>query len=58
MQAFETIMQVTDMTASGTQSVSAATEEQLATMEEIASSANLLSSMAEELQTAIGRFKV
>ncbi|NHN28943.1 methyl-accepting chemotaxis protein [Paenibacillus agricola] len=58
VKAFETIMQVSDMTASGTQNVSAATEEQLATMEEITSSATLLSSMADELQSVISNFKV
>jgi methyl-accepting chemotaxis protein len=38
--------------------VSAATEEQLASMEEITAAATALSKMAEELQTATGRFEV
>jgi methyl-accepting chemotaxis protein len=58
VQSFNTIMEVSEMTASGTQNVSAATEEQLATMEEIASSASLLSNMADELQDVIAKFKV
>ncbi|UOF90717.1 methyl-accepting chemotaxis protein [Fodinisporobacter ferrooxydans] len=40
------------------QAVSAATEEQLATMEEITSSATSLSELAEHLQTMIGKFKI
>ena len=40
------------------QTVSAATEEQSASMEEIASSSQTLSTMAEELRTAVGKFKV
>ncbi|MEK3914759.1 methyl-accepting chemotaxis protein [Paenibacillus sp. FSL H7-0331] len=58
VQSFETIMEVSDMTASGTQNVSAAAEEQLATMEEITASATVLSGMADELQDVIGKFKV
>ncbi|WP_340008750.1 hypothetical protein MHH52_11780 [Paenibacillus sp. FSL K6-0276] len=42
----------------GTQSISAAMEEQLATMEEITASLTVLSNMAEELQTNISKFKV
>jgi methyl-accepting chemotaxis protein len=38
--------------------VSAQVEEQHASMEEIVSSAALLSAMAEELQSRIGRFRV
>jgi methyl-accepting chemotaxis protein len=41
-----------------TQDVSAATEEQLASMEEIAASAASLAEMAEELQNSIKKFKV
>jgi methyl-accepting chemotaxis protein len=58
VQSFETIMQVSEMTASGTQNVSAAAEEQLATMEEITASAVQLSTMADDLQTVIGKFKI
>lgn len=58
VQSFGAMMEVFELTASGTQNVSAATEEQLATMEEIASSASLLSTMADELQSIIAKFKV
>ena len=40
------------------ESVSAATEEQLASMEEIATSSRALAKMAEELTQAVGKFKV
>jgi methyl-accepting chemotaxis protein len=53
-----TISEVAEIAAAGTQSVSAATEEQLASMEEISASANALTKMADELQEAIGEFKV
>ena len=45
-------------TADQTQTVSAATEEQSASMQEIASSSQALANMAEEIQTAISKFKV
>ncbi|WP_050179735.1 methyl-accepting chemotaxis protein [Domibacillus robiginosus] len=45
-------------TADGTQQVSASTEDQLAAMQEISSSAASLASMAEELQALTGTFKV
>jgi methyl-accepting chemotaxis protein len=44
--------------ASQAQTVSAATEEQSATMEEIAASSQVLSKMAEELMGAVSNFKV
>lgn len=44
--------------ASHTQTVSKATEEQLASMEELAASSQALARMAEELQSAIRNFKV
>lgn len=44
--------------AGGTQNISAASEEQLATMEEITASSTILSSMADDLQTNISKFKV
>jgi methyl-accepting chemotaxis protein len=58
VKSFETVLEVSNMTASGTQNVSAAAEEQLATMEEIASSAAVLSKMADELQSLVAKFKV
>lgn len=45
-------------TAGQAQEVSAATEEQSASMEEIASSSQALANLAEDLQTAVKRFKV
>lgn len=44
--------------AEQTQTISAATEEQSASIEEIASSSQHLAKMAEELQVAIGKFKI
>ena len=41
-----------------TQTVSAATEEQSASMEEIASSSQALSCMAEELRETVAKFKI
>lgn len=42
--------------AAHAETVSAATEEQLASMEEIASAAQVLNGVAQELQSAVGRF--
>ncbi len=44
--------------ADETQTISAASEEQLASVEEIASSSKILSQMAEELRSVINKFKV
>ncbi|MET3210624.1 UNVERIFIED_CONTAM: methyl-accepting chemotaxis protein [Paenibacillus sp. PvR008] len=52
------ISAIAEEAAAGTQHMSAATQEQLASMEEIASSARNLSTMAEDLQGQIGKFKV
>ncbi|MPL67864.1 Methyl-accepting chemotaxis protein McpB [bioreactor metagenome] len=49
---------ISKATAEQTQTVSAATEEQSAAMEEIAASSQSLSKMADELQTAVTRFKI
>ena len=60
----ETTASVTDIAAltknssDKAQSIAAATEQQLASMEEINSSAALLASMADQLQNIIGKFKV
>ncbi|MFD2370049.1 methyl-accepting chemotaxis protein [Brevibacillus sp. GCM10020057] len=58
VQLISRISDVTLQTSDGTQSVSAAAEEQLASMEEIASSSVSLERMAEELQNQIGHFKI
>lgn len=44
--------------SSESQAVSAAAEEQLASMEEIASSSQALSQLAQDLQTAVAKFKI
>jgi methyl-accepting chemotaxis protein len=58
VNSMQAISEVAVMSASGTQNVSAATEEQLATMEEISTSSHDLAKMAEELQSMIGKFKI
>lgn len=52
------IEEVAVNSADGTQNVSAATEEQLAAMEEVTSSAGSLAKIAEELQGHVSKFKV
>jgi len=57
----ETVREIdaVSMRAAGhTQTVSAATEEQLASLEEISSSSQALAKMAQDLQRAIGSFKL
>ena len=43
--------------AEGTEMISSATEEQMASMEEVAASAVILAKQAEELRDLIGKFK-
>jgi methyl-accepting chemotaxis protein len=60
-QVVETVGIIEDVaikTQAQSQDVSAATEEQLASMQEIAASATSLANMAEELQDSINRFKI
>lgn len=52
------VKEIADETASSSQSISATTEEQLASMEEITSSAQVLAQNAETLQLLIQKFKV
>ncbi|MBM7661568.1 methyl-accepting chemotaxis protein [Bacillus mesophilus] len=52
------ITQISQETSMHSQNVAASTEEQLASMEEITASANSLSSLAEDLQKLISKFKV
>ncbi|MEH7389834.1 methyl-accepting chemotaxis protein [Bacillus sp. JJ1474] len=52
------IEEIAVKTTADSQNVSAATEEQLASMQEIAASASSLSYMAEELQEIINQFKI
>lgn len=53
-----TLVEVANQTLDGTQSVSAASQQQLASMAEVDSSASLLSSMSDKLHTLIERFKI
>ena len=56
--AVKAIDQISNENAGQTQTVSAATEEQAATMQEIASSSQVLAKMAQDLQELISRFKL
>ncbi|WP_410771716.1 methyl-accepting chemotaxis protein [Fontibacillus sp. BL9] len=49
---------LSEETAGNTETISAAAEEQLASLEEMASSSTDLSSMAEQLQQLVGQFKI
>ncbi|CAM4338128.1 methyl-accepting chemotaxis protein [Paenibacillus tarimensis] len=57
-ESIELVVEVAGETAQGSQNVSAATEEQLASMEEISASAASLGHMAEQLQGLISKFKI
>ncbi|PZD94586.1 chemotaxis protein [Paenibacillus sambharensis] len=57
-EAVKLVEEIAGTTADGTQNVSAAAEEQLASMQEISSSAEALSKLAEQLQEQTSRFKV
>ena len=57
-QSIHLIAQVAEETASGSQYVSGTTEQQLASMNEVALSANSLSVMSEQLRILIGKFNV
>jgi methyl-accepting chemotaxis protein len=50
--------EIADISAVSTQNISSATEEQLASMEEISASASSLARMAEELKMHVKMFKV
>jgi len=52
------LVEVAQQTRDGAQSVSAASEQQLASMEEIDASATFLSAMSEQLHVLIERFKI
>jgi len=58
VEAINGISAIAETTASGAQHVSAATDEQLASMEEIHASATTLAKMADDLQQVMSRFKV
>lgn len=58
VQSISLILEVAESSTAGTQTVSAATEEQLASMEEVMASAVTLSKMAEELYALVKKFKL
>ncbi len=58
VDAVDHIQQIATQNTESTHNVSAATEEQLASMEEIAASTSTLSDMASELQQEMRRFKL
>lgn len=58
LASIQQIAQVSEQAADNTQHIAAATEEQTASMEEVSASAQALSKMAEDLQTAVSRFKL
>ncbi|NNV03032.1 methyl-accepting chemotaxis protein [Brevibacillus sp. MCWH] len=58
VETTHTIREVAEEAAFGTQNVSAAAQQQLASMEEINASATALAKMAEDLQEMVGSFKV
>lgn len=57
-QSISVVSEVVNLTVTGTAEVSSITEEQLASMQEITSTSVELSTIAEELQTLISKFKV
>lgn len=58
VNTIQTIVAVSNHTAEGAESLSASSQEQLAAMEEVESSAAFLSSLAEKLQVLVENFKV
>ncbi|MNP67099.1 Methyl-accepting chemotaxis protein McpA [compost metagenome] len=58
VEAMEQLVNVANGTVDGTQTMSAASEEQLAAMQEVDASATFLSDLSERLHTLIDRFKV
>ncbi|AET60044.1 methyl-accepting chemotaxis protein [Paenibacillus terrae HPL-003] len=58
VEAIQNIVTVSNHTAEGAESLSASSEQQLAAMQEVESSAALLSSLAEKLQVLVENFKI
>lgn len=52
------VLEVAEISAAGTQNVSSATEEQLASMEEVTASSTTLSKMADDLLIVVSQFKL
>jgi methyl-accepting chemotaxis protein len=57
-RSVEEILQITDQTAEGTGTISAAAEEQSASMGEIVTSSRSLSQMAQDLENKVRRFEI
>ncbi|WP_258296388.1 methyl-accepting chemotaxis protein [Paenibacillus peoriae] len=58
VEAIQNTVMVSNHTAKGAESLSASSEQQLAAMQEVESSAALLSSLAEKLQVLVENFKI
>ncbi|MBE0341211.1 methyl-accepting chemotaxis protein [Paenibacillus sp. 28ISP30-2] len=58
VEAIQNIVTVSNHTAEGAESLSTSSEQQLAAMQEVESSAALLSSLAEKLQVLVENFKI
>jgi len=58
VESIQNIVNVSNQTAEGAESLSASSQEQLAAMEEVEASAAFLSSMADKLQVLVDKFKV
>ncbi|AOK92120.1 methyl-accepting chemotaxis protein [Paenibacillus polymyxa] len=58
VEAIQNTVMVSNHTAEGAKSLSASSEQQLAAMQEVESSAALLSSLAEKLQVLVENFKI
>ncbi|WP_149094953.1 methyl-accepting chemotaxis protein [Paenibacillus terrae] len=58
VEAIQNIVTVSNHTAEGAESLSTSSEQQLAAMQEVESSASLLSSLAEKLQVLVENFKI
>ncbi|MDQ0493626.1 methyl-accepting chemotaxis protein [Paenibacillus brasilensis] len=58
VEAIQNIVTVSNHTAEGAESLSASSEQQLAAMQEVESSAALLSSLAEKLRVLVENFKI
>ncbi|MNO42589.1 Methyl-accepting chemotaxis protein McpB [compost metagenome] len=58
VQSIEQIIDIANGTVDGAQSISAASEEHLAVMQEVDASATLLSNLSEKLHTRIEQFKI
>ncbi|HWJ76460.1 MAG TPA: methyl-accepting chemotaxis protein [Niallia sp.] len=58
VSSFGGLLKITDQSSSHTQNVAASAEEQLASMEEIASSASALSKLADDLKELMNKFEV